>query len=84
MIRKRTEVTVEIDRLLIIRRYKRVIAWCPPCAQHREMLATDDAAIAARVKSSTIFRWAESGRIHALETEDGLLLICSASLPQPN
>jgi hypothetical protein len=82
MMRKRTEITVEIDRLLIIHKPKRVVAWCAPCARHRNMLATDDAAIAARVSSSTIFRWAESGRLHSTETSEGLLLICPESLPQ--
>jgi hypothetical protein len=82
MIRKRTEITVEIDRLLVIRRPERAVAWCAACARHQEMLASDDAAIAAHVKSSTIFRWAESGRIHGTETPEGLLLICPESLPQ--
>ena len=82
MIRKRTEITVEIDRLLIVRGHQRVVAWCPACARHRKMLASDDAAIAAHVKSTTIFRWAESGRIHGAETPEGLLLICPESLPK--
>jgi hypothetical protein len=46
------------------------------------MLATDDAAIAAQVKSTTIFQWAESGRVHSSETPEGLLLICPELLPQ--
>lgn len=86
MIRKRTEITVEIDRLLVIGRdlrgHRRVVAWCARCARHHEMLASDDAAITARVKSSTIFRWVESGRIQSTETPEGLLLICPESLPQ--
>jgi hypothetical protein len=81
MLKRRTEITVETDRLLVIRGHKKVIAWCAPCARHREMLATDDAALAAHVKSSTIFHWAESGRIHGSETPEGLLLICPESLP---
>ena len=84
MLKKRTEITVEIDRQFVIRGHKSVVAWCVSCARHREMLATDDAAIAARVNSSTIFRWAESGRIHSTETPEGLLLICPESLPQNN
>ena len=82
MIRKRTEITVEIERLLVITGRKRVVKWCSSCAGYRVMLASDDAAIAARVKSRTIFRWAESGRIHSTETPEGLLLICPESLPQ--
>jgi hypothetical protein len=82
MLRKRTEITVETERLVITRAHKRVIAWCVPCDQRREMLATDEAALTANVKSSTIFHWAESGRIHCTETPEGLLLICPYSLPQ--
>jgi len=82
MIRKRTEITVETERLLIIRGHKRAIVWCASCARRREMLTTDDAAIAVQVTSRTIFRWAESGRIHCTETPEGLLLICPESLSQ--
>jgi hypothetical protein len=45
------------------------------------MMTTDHAAIAAHVTSRTIFRWAESGRVHSTETPDGLLVICPNSLP---
>ena len=84
MFRKRTEITVESDRLVVVRERKRVSAWCTSCARQQEMLATDDAAIPAQVTSRTIFRWAESGKIHYAETPEGLLLICPASLPQNN
>jgi hypothetical protein len=46
------------------------------------MMTTDHAALIARVTSRTIFHWAESGRVHSSETPDGLLLICSNSLPK--
>ena len=82
MFRKRTEITVETDRLIVIRGNQRVIGWCALCEQQREMLATDEAALTAHVKSSTIFQWAESGRIHCAETPEGLLLICADSLPR--
>jgi len=60
-----------------------------PCKDHPsdepnegvDMMTTDHAAIAAHVTSRTIFRWAESGRVHSTETPDGLLVICPNSLP---
>ena len=82
MTTKRTEITVEIDRLVVISGPKRGVAWCAACGHHREMLRTDEAALAAGVRSSTIFHWAESGRIHCSETSEGLLLVCPYSLPQ--
>lgn len=82
MTRRRTEITVETERLLIIRGHKKAVAWCAACQQHREMLTIDEAALRVGVSSRAIFRWVESGTIHYTETADGLLLICPTSLPQ--
>ncbi|HEX6716797.1 MAG TPA: hypothetical protein VF088_06780 [Pyrinomonadaceae bacterium] len=75
----RTEITVEMDRLVVIQRSRRT-AWCSSCSRCVEMLNVDDAAIFARVNSRTIFRWAESGVVHSSETPEGLLLICPNSI----
>ena len=77
--RTRTEITVDIDRLVVVSRPRR-IAWCTNCARRVEMLSVDDAAILARVNSRTIFYWAESGALHSSETPEGLLMICPNSL----
>jgi len=75
----RTEITVEMDRWVVVSRRKRT-AWCAGCAREVQMLSIDDAAIFARVNSWTIFRWAEMGAVHSTDTPEGLLLICSNSL----
>ncbi len=74
----RTEITVETDRLVIVKRHRRT-AWCATCSSQVEMLSIDDAAIFAHVNTRTIFRWAESGAVHSSETREGLLLICPHS-----
>ena len=74
----RTEITVETDRWVVVKRHK-TTAWCDACSRQVEMLNIDDAAIFARVNSRTIFRWAESGMVHSSETPEGLLLICPYS-----
>ena len=76
----RTEITVETDRWVVVKRHRRT-AWCNTCSRQVEMLTIDDAAIFAGVNSRTIFRWAESGAVHSSETAEGLLLIC---LHSPN
>lgn len=76
--RTRTEITVEMDRWIVVSRSRRKW-WCSDCAQSVEMMSVDDAALYAQANSRTIFQWAESGGLHSSETEEGLLLICPNS-----
>jgi hypothetical protein len=76
--RSRTEITVETDRWVVVKRHRRT-AWCTACLRQVEMLNVDDAALFAHVNSRTIFHWAESGAVHSSETPEGLLLICPHS-----
>jgi hypothetical protein len=82
--KRRTEIIIETERLVLVTRgrTRKDHQWCAGCAEGVDMMTTDDAALIARVTSRTIFRWAESGRVHSSETPDGLLLICSNSLPK--
>jgi len=77
--RTRTEITVETDKWIVVKRHRRT-AWCTVCSRQVEMLNVDDAALFAHVNSRTIFRWVESGAVHSSETPEGLLLICSYSV----
>ena len=74
----RTEITVEMDRLIIVSRTRKS-EWCGSCARPVEMLSIDDAALIAHVNSRTIFRWAIAGELHSAESAEGLLLICPHS-----
>ncbi|HEU4389870.1 MAG TPA: helix-turn-helix domain-containing protein [Blastocatellia bacterium] len=79
--RKRTEITIETDRLVVFsKRRVSMVWWCCACRQRRKMLTVDDAAAAAGVTSRTIYRWVESERLHFTETSEGRLLICGQSL----
>jgi hypothetical protein len=85
--KRRTEVTIETDRLVVFSRTIKqspASRWCGRCNERVQMMTTDDAALAVGVNSLTIFHWAEAGRLHSVETPQGLLLICPNSLnPQP-
>ena len=78
--KKRTEITIEIDRLLVVSSPSQKVNWCAACGRHVHVVTTDEAAILARVTARTIFRWVESGRLHYTETPEGSLLICPHSL----
>jgi hypothetical protein len=44
------------------------------------MVTLDEAAILAKVSSSTIYRWVEAEKIHFEDTPEGLPLICLNAL----
>jgi len=80
--RKRTEITIETDRIFVLSRRKvSVVSWCGECSQRTTMVTVDDAATIAGVTSRTIYRWADAEKLHFTETSEGRLLICSESLP---
>ena len=84
--KKRTTITVETERVLIIsrragRRVRASPAWCAECSASVEMVPPEVAAALARVSLRTIYRWVEADRLHFTETAEGALLICLNSIP---
>ena len=78
---KRTKITIETDRVMIIRQRRGVIrAWCAGCAGHARLVTVEKAAALAGVSQRTIYRRVEAGKVHFIETPDGVLLICLDSL----
>jgi excisionase family DNA binding protein len=79
--KKRTKVTVEIERSLVIRKRGRAVqAWCAECGDEVAMVTPEEAACAADVSTRTIYRWVEAGKLHFTETREGFLLVCRNSL----
>jgi len=80
--KKRTaRITVETERLLVISRAKESIeSWCAQCGEESNFIAVDEAAAVAGVSERTVFRRAEAGAIHLLETADGKARFCLNSI----
>jgi len=80
--KKRTAcITIETERLLVIRRARGSIeSWCQACSEQSNFMAVDEAAAVAGVSERTVFRWAEAGAIHLLETADGKAMFCLNSI----
>ena len=76
----RRKITIESERLLVIRRKKSAEAWCEGCKALRKIVQAREAAVILGVSARTIFRRVESGQLHFMETPDGELLICLNSL----
>jgi hypothetical protein len=77
---KRTEITIETDRVWFISSPRKVVGWCVVCDTEAELLPVDEAALLRCVSSRTIFQWVETQQVHASENANGLLLICLKSL----
>ena len=84
MKRKRTEITIETERMLFISNPRKVIGWCVTCDAQAEMVPVDEVAILRRVNSRTVFGWVEAKQVHACESAQGLLLVCLNSLSEVN
>ena len=81
MSRKRREVFIEIDELLMLdQRGRPLRGWCDACGAEVALLAPSLAAHAARRSERAVYQLAETGRLHFTETAAGRLLICCVSL----
>lgn len=77
--KQRIEITVETAQILVLRCHT-VRMWCHQCAAQVERLTVEDAAVAAGVSLPTLYRRAEAGLLHFIETEPGQRFICLNSL----
>jgi hypothetical protein len=81
MKRRRVQITVETDEVILLRRPDRMItAGCSKCGRPVTMVGLDEAMLIAEAGSREIYRQVESGQLHFLETPGGHLLICTHSL----
>ena len=79
--KKRTEVTVETERVLVIRRrYRAIQARCGECGEEVVMIRPDQAAAVSGRSLRSIFTDIEQGALHFMEQADGMILICLNSL----
>ena len=79
--KKKTKLTIETERLLIIRGgSSHRCAKCEACGEVVRLITVDEAAMLAQVGSRAIYRLVEAEKIHFIETGNELLLICFNSL----
>ena len=78
---QRMRITVSKDEVTIIRKLQGIAsANCHRCQARVEMATPEQIVTLTGIHSRTIYSWVESGQVHFLETAEGHLLICLASL----
>jgi hypothetical protein len=80
--KKRTEITIEITELMLVKspRGRPAQKWCPGCAEEVAMVTPEQAAVIGEVSTRTIYRWIEEGNLHFIEGPDRSMLVCPNSL----
>jgi hypothetical protein len=83
---KRTEITVETDRILILRKSRSERLWCAECGREVDMVTLDEAGAIFGLDAQTpklqpaISRGEDRRGWHWSEAADGTPLICLESL----
>jgi hypothetical protein len=76
---RRTEVTVETETLLVVRRGGAARGWCDACGAEVALLTPLAAARASGVSTRLVYARLEAGLVHFAELPDGTLLVCGPS-----
>jgi hypothetical protein len=77
---RRTEITVETDRVLIIRRRRTLRAWCQECGGEVEMVSLAEEQALTEVSGQEFHESAETHRWHFAEDREETCLVCLESL----
>jgi hypothetical protein len=78
--RRRTEITTQTDRILIIRRRSVIRAWCEECACEVEMVSLEDSGAITGTPLPGLGEGADSQAWHFCQGPDGEKLLCLESL----
>jgi hypothetical protein len=77
---KRTQITIETNSVLIVRRMRSSRTWCPECAREVDAVGLDDATALTGMTHPAFRECVATGKWHFSVTSDGALLICLDSL----
>ena len=81
MTRRRVEIMLERERLLVVeRREVSITDWCVACGLRVRMVMPDEAARLTGATSRGVYRLVETGQLHFFEEPNVGLLICFESL----
>lgn len=77
---KRTEVTIESETLIVLRRGAGALrAWCEGCGSESLMITPSVAASLAGVTAEVMYARVQAGLVHFIERPGSVLLICGFS-----
>jgi hypothetical protein len=75
-----TRITVETETLVLVRRAKAVLAWCPDCRAEVDVIALDK--LTEPVTAAQIHEWFGANDLHFWQMAEGSVRICVKSILQ--
>jgi hypothetical protein len=79
---KTTRITIETESLLVVRRGKTIVTWCPVCCAEVEAMAVENDSLGDDISSDVLSQWLATGKLHFWRHGRGPLQICLPSLLQ--
>jgi hypothetical protein len=79
MVVKTTRITIETEGLLVVRRGKTIVTWCPACCAEAEAMTLEGTSL-GDIPSTLIRDWLAAGKLHFWSPDGGPSLICLTSL----
>jgi hypothetical protein len=79
---KTTRITIETESLLIVRRGKTIVTWCPGCCAETEAMALEDTSLGGDISSTLLRDWLAAGKLHLWNCAGGPAQVCLPSLLQ--
>jgi hypothetical protein len=77
---KTTRISIETESLLVVRRGKTIVTWCPACCAEVEAVEGD--SLGEGIPCALLREWLATGRLHFWGPEGGPVQICLPSLLQ--
>jgi hypothetical protein len=80
MKKKRTEITIETLRVVVINKSQPILGWCDTCQKEVDWLNLDEAACLTGASTREVIRKIECGALHSTGTRERILVVCPDSL----
>jgi hypothetical protein len=77
---KTTRITIETENLLVVRKGKTIVTWCPVCCAEVEVMMLEGDSLGETIPSSYLADWLKTGRLHLWRPAEGSAQICLPSL----
>jgi hypothetical protein len=80
--RRRAEIIVETEEVLVVRKSRFTQAWREKCGESVALITDEDAATLTGASLDLVRQRARAGELHSTEMADGQLIICLEGLFQ--
>ena len=82
MVVRTTRITIETESLLVVRRGKTIVTWCPACCAQAEAMTLEGDSLGEDIPSALLRDWLAAGKLHFWSPDGGPAQICLPSLLQ--